>query len=455
METILLLAAVPFVVWGAVVFVRGGLLGGALAVLVGGTVFGHAFFNLPAGPIPLTVDRVLWLVLLIQYAVWRQRGLADPKPLGREELAFFAFLGVLAASTLTHDWTAHNNQPLARLLFCYVMPAGMYWVARQGRVTERGVQVVFGSLAVLGIYLAATAVAESQRCWWAVFPTYIGSNEFPLFLGRARGPLLNPSANGLLMTACLGCLLVWWPRLNRPGRLMLVLLTGLFGAAFYATLTRCVWLGAGSGLLLILGLSLPRAWRFPVLGGIVLTGTLLVAANWDSLMSFQRDEGLSAKAAADSVKLRPVLARVAWNMFCERPLLGCGFAQYLDESVNYLHDRTTELNLESARPYSQHNVFLSLLTETGLVGMCLWAILLWFWARDAWRLWQNESAPPWFRRAGLVFLVLLVAYLANGTFQDISVIGMVNMYLMFTAGLVSGLSHNPAVARPIVLPISH
>ena len=97
-------AAVALTIWGAVVFLRGGLLAGCLAVLLTATVFGYYFYNVPTGLMPLTLDRVLWAVLVVQYVVWRRLGKADPKPLGRDDWLLLAMLGLLTFSTLTHDW---------------------------------------------------------------------------------------------------------------------------------------------------------------------------------------------------------------------------------------------------------------------------------------------------------------------------------------------------------------
>jgi O-antigen ligase len=127
-------------------------------------------------------------------------------------------------------------------------------------------------------------------------------------------------------------------------------------------------------------------------------------------------------------------------MFLDRPLFGCGYGQYVDESRYYLHDRSTDLVLEKARPFCQHNVFLSLLTETGLTGMGLFVVLLFLWTRDAWRLWQCRAAPWWIREQGLLMMVLLGNYLPNGMFHDVSLIPMVNMVLFFMAGLTRGLA---------------
>jgi O-antigen ligase len=432
-------AAVALTIWGAVVFLRGGLLAGCLAVLLTATVFGYYFYNVPTGLMPLTLDRVLWAVLVVQYVVWRRLGKADPKPLGRDDWLLLAMLGLLTFSTLTHDWWAHANHPAARLILFYLMPAGLYWVARQSQVSPRGVRGVLIFLALLGLYVAATGIAEWQRQRWLVWPQYIVAESNPNFLGRARGPLLNPMGSGILMTVCLASTLAWWPLTTRPGKLLLLALTGIYALGIFGTLTRGAWIGAAAGLCLVVAFRLPRSYRIPALAAGVVAAGVVTAAYWQDMVAFRRDEGASARETAESVYFRPVVARVAWNMFLDRPLLGCGLDQYVDESVYYLHDRTTELNLEKARGYSQHNVFLSLLTETGLVGLGLWLGLLGLWARNAWRLWQAGSAPFWIRQPGLVWLALLAAYVCDGMFHDVSTIVVVQMLLFFLAGLIAGL----------------
>jgi O-antigen ligase len=245
--------------------------------------------------------------------------------------------------------------------------------------------------------------------------------------------------NGILMTVCLASTLAWWPQVNRPCRLLLLALTGMYALGVYGTLTRCAWIGAAAGLCLVVAFYLPRFWRVPVLSAGVLAAGLLTVTYWQELVAFQRDKGLSARETEESVLMRPLLARVAWNMFLDRPLLGCGLGRYLDQSNYYLHDRGTELVLEKARGYVQHNVFLSLLVETGLVGLGLWLGLLLLWGRNAWRLWRASAASPWFGQVGLVFLALLASYVCTGMFHDVSLIVVVQMLLFFMAGLVAGL----------------
>ena len=186
---------------------------------------------------------------------------------------------------------------------------------------------------------------------------------------------------------------MWWPRLSRQGQL---LLAGDRRRCFWrpsiAALTRSVWMGGILAVALAVGLALPWSWRLPLLVGGVLAG----ACWWwprsgSNLLAFKRDKALSAEKTAESVELRPIMAVVAWHMFLDRPLLGCGYAQYGTEHRNYLSDRSTDLPLERVRDYIPHNVVLSLLTETGLVGLGLFLAMVFFWTRDAWRLWSDAA----------------------------------------------------------------
>src|SRR5690606_27098906 len=148
------------------------------------------------------------------------------------------------------------------------------------------------------------------------------------------------------------------------------------------------------------------------------SGAIAVSANFESLLAFKRDKNLGTQEAADSVKLRPLLAAVAWQMFLERPVTGWGFGLYLEENGDIISRREYDMPLEMARPYVQHNAFLSILVDTGLLGLVPFLVMLGLWTRHAWALWRRTEAPTWARRKGLVFVCLVGAYLPNAMFQD-------------------------------------
>ena len=439
MDELIAIGAVAGVVWGAAIMLRGGLMAGCLVVLLAGSCFGPPFISLPMSPLPLTIDRALFGLLVVQYACYRRLGLADPKPLRPADWALGAFLAMLLLSTLTHNWQVRNNAPLALVLFFYLMPAGMYWIGRQMQLTERDLLAVSAFLALLGVYLGLTAIAETRQVNALVFPEYIVSPTVVEFLGRARGPFMNPAGNGVFLATCLGAILMWLPRVGRLGQLILLGGALVILAGVYSTLTRSVWMGAGLCVMLLAALTLSRAWRGAVLFGVLLGGLLVTGANWESILMLKRDKDLSAEASADSAALRPILATVAWHMLLDKPLVGHGYGQYIETRRPYLSDRTTELPLEKVRPYVQHNVLLAMLVDTGLVGAGLLLLVFGCWTHDAWKLWTSRGAPLVVRQHGLIVLMMLAAYAVNGMFHDVSIMAMIHMLLFFLAGISSGL----------------
>jgi hypothetical protein len=461
MEALAVIAGIVGLVWGAIVFLRGGLVAGCLAVLLAGACFGVPFYKLELGPLPLTADRALLVLLVVQYVLWRCWGYADPRPLGKPEILLLAFLAVLVLSTFTHDWKATIDekpyQPLSLLIVSYLMPATVYWIARQSKITEREALIVFRGFALFGVYLAVTSLAEYFEASWLVFPKYIVTStegKTAEFVGRGRGPLLNPIGNGVLLAIGLGSTLLWWPRLRRPGQLVLMAAALLFAAAIYCSLTRSVWIGGGLTLALVVGLALPWNWRGPLLIAGLLAAGAVGASQWENILGFKRDKGMSAAETADSAKLRPILTVIAWHMFLDHPMVGCGYGQYVTEHRNYTADRTTDLPLERGRDFTLHNVAFSLLTETGSVGFGLFAAILFLWGRDAWRLWREVALPLWTRQMGLLFLVALGVYLINGMFHEVSIISMMNMTLFFLAGVTAALRPRIDEQEAVLVPLA-
>jgi O-antigen ligase len=198
-------------------------------------------------------------------------------------------------------------------------------------------------------------------------------------------------------------------------------------------------MGGALGVFLLIFLVLPGMYRPWLIAAAVLGAAVLTVGQWENILAFKRDKNLSAQETANSAQLRPILAAIAWEMFCDRPMLGCGLAHYTDQHIYYTGDRSTELPLEQGRGYVQHNIWLSLLTETGLIGMSLFAAVVVSWILSAWRLWQARGSPLWMRQQGLVFLALAVNFLMQGLFHDMTIMLMMHMILFFMAGVTVNL----------------
>ena len=168
MEILTLAGFACLAVWFAVA-IRQGWLGAAsplsiplaaAAVVLVGSVWGPYFWSLEVGPLPLSLDRLLFAVVLVDLAVRvTQRRLAARR-LTALDACVLAVMAVLTVSTMTHDWGYHDRLPLSRLVWLNGLPFGLYWLARIGPIPRRQRLVIVWGIAVFGLYLAATAVAE-------------------------------------------------------------------------------------------------------------------------------------------------------------------------------------------------------------------------------------------------------------------------------------------------------
>lgn len=445
MNLLVALFAIASLVWMVPLVQRGRVLAVAMLVLVVGTIFGPDFFSID-GPARLSLDRILWVVMLLILVLgWRYGHARFPSPT-RTDWVVLGMVVWFLVSCLRTGAAASEQTPLSRWWFYVAMPAGMYLVARLVAIRARDIDWLVRGLIGLGLYLSITAMLEVTGTHGLVFPRYIIDPEVWQFFGRGRGPLMNPTGNGFLIALCSVACAVAILHAGRRGKALygvalVILLGGLF-----ATLTRSAWLGGIGGVAIIGFVYSPRWLRVLGLASIVLLvgGSALGVKN--QLVRMKRDKNLTAADAEKSVKLRPLLAVVAWEMFKDRPLSGHGFGQYDQRKDRFHTERSYGLPLDQARDYVQHNVFLSALVDTGLIGLGL--LLCWLTAVAAigWSLAHNKRGRPQARSIGLLLLGMLTAYLANGLFHDVLIIPMVHMFLFFVAGVAVTVHHDGLVS---------
>jgi O-antigen ligase len=137
-------------------------------------------------------------------------------------------------------------------------------------------------------------------------------------------------------------------------------------------------------------------------------------------------------------------------MFKDRPLLGFGFGQYPHEKLSYLSDRSSSLNLEAIRERVSHNTLLTLLVETGIIGLGLYLALLFTWCRDGVRIWLNPSTPPWARRQAVIFVASLCVYFFQLLFHEVTYKPDDNVVVFLLAGINAALrtADSPETTSP-------
>jgi O-antigen ligase len=447
MDFLLVIAVIAAAVWAVALAVRVSPLVGCLVFLLLTVCFGHEFLSFDFGSLPLTLDRIWIGVLVLWFLVQYKLGGLDLKPLAWVDMVLLGFLALITTSTFVAGplGKTAGGSPLWHLVVGYAIPAVLYLVARKSALTERGVVMVHGFLALFGIYLGLTGVAEMTGQWWLVFPRYIADPEIGLHFGRARGPMVQSVSFGLYLGICLAAALLWMQRMRRTGKLLMLPALVLPLAAAVLTLTRSVWMGTGLALLLLASILLQGWVRKFVLFGAVGAAAIAVAANVDNLVGFQR-EG-TVDDTRSSAAARASFAYVSWQMFQDRPLLGFGFGQFAEAKLPYLDDRSTSLNLESIRPLSHHNTYLSLLVELGLVGFLLYASLLALWANYAWQLRQGARRPAWVKAHGVLVLCALATYSVQMLFHEVSFTSVDNGIIYLLSGMAVGLCYSDGESR--------
>ena len=461
MLPLLLIAGLIAIVGYAGMLRHGGATAGLLITLVAGTVLGYPFFHKDIGPIPITIDRILLATLLVAGAVWIRTGELRLPTWRRTDTAMVVLMFVLVASCILVVEGSERVPALAQLVFFYGIPCAAYFIARCTVVTPARARAILGVLTGLGLYLAVTAILETQGGAALVWPRFITQATFEEFLGRARGPLLSPIGNGIFLIACGVAMATFLDSEHRARALVLVGATLVAAAAIAMTKTRSVWLAAAAAVTILPFAYIPRrvavAWTLLLISAAAAVGGL----EWDRILSFKRDRNVSASQVKESAELRPILAAVALKMFADEPLVGCGFNQYSDAAKPYYGDRSVNLPLEKARPYIQHNVFLSLLTETGLTGLGAFVILLGLAFADSWRLVRTCRRGTAFHSLAVVSIAAWIAYVVNGMFHEVAVISMSN-FLLFslwgwtesaleyeTSSSESGVESWPQPAQPL------
>ena len=440
MTPILVIFAIAVIPWALVYAKHGSLLLSGTAFVLFGYVFGHYFWFTAVGPITLTLDRLLLAGIMVLFA-WRWRqGLLVRRPLTGSDWLVALLVGYLTvryALTPSVETAASHAPPFWRLIASFWMPAALYAVVRCAEFSQRTWKTMLLCFSLLGVYLAVTAIAEISQSWWAVFPRYISDPTLGTHFGRARGPTLMSATLGIFLSICFWSAWFLWSEVGRAGRLALLAAMALMCVGLYFTYTRSTWLGLAGGLAVIPWLHFPRAWRSVWFAGLLLLGIVGTMTVGDKVVHLGRHE--ESGAAEHSVYQRASFLYVSMRMFRDAPIFGCGFGRFFDRKVPYLADRSQQIELESLRELDHHNTFLSLLTETGLIGFSLFVALLIAWGRAAWQLARDATRENWMRAHGLLALATLIVYTVNALLHDLTLAPNEQWLLCLMTGMAVGL----------------
>jgi O-antigen ligase len=443
MEFLLLIGLFPVAIFGALAVRSFGLWGMTLGLLLVGTVLGYPFFHVSV----ITLDRLLLGIIFGGVVFFRLYGRLVGERWDLTDILVACWFGWVTLNTFTQQWTSGGTGPASQWLFFYVIPMLMYVIARYLRPNPAEIRLMLYAFAGLGVYLSLTAACERFGLHGIVFPRFIVNPSHAEFFGRGRGPLLQPSGNGVVITLGFICALLLAKDLRNWSHLALIGVVAVFSLGLYSTLTRCVWLGGLGCLAMFAWVYLPTRikWTGALFG--VMIGVVLLPVVLPYVSKFKRDKNVSVEDMAESAKLRPLLALIGWEIIKDHPMRGIGMGNYLDYSVVYAQNRNIDMPLDLADKYVQHNIILSVLVENGAIGLICFLMMIGKLCHLGWEIWRYRLAPREARYVALVAAGFGIGYVANGMFQDVLIIEMMGCFMFFLAGLMRGIKANLAGQR--------
>ncbi|MCD4652280.1 MAG: O-antigen ligase family protein, partial [Candidatus Cloacimonetes bacterium] len=249
---------------------------------------------------------------------------------------------------------------------------------------------------------------------------------------------INPIwfARGLGMSIVTALFLGFWNR-----NVIIKLLYGISSIAFFYYTLRT---GSRGPLVALLGSIIFAVFVYIIkrnsltIGSIakMLLSFLLILILLFSIMQLSKGDGTSrimsqTGTSSESGLIRLFLLFEAWQMFKGSPIVGQGFGAYLSSRAGYF--------------VYPHNIIMELLSETGIVGLAMFVLLIWFAAVSAWKHLSTLDFKSFGFQITLYFSSMFVYYMLNAQVSgDISM----NLYVfMFMGALWATEEWSPDVLK--------
>lgn len=308
----------------------------------------------------------------------------------------------------------------------------LYWVvfimAGVAFVTASDRRVFLATLVGIGIYLGFTGIFEILGPHGLVFPRYINNPNLGIHFGRARGPFLQAEVMGTaLYGSIVGSMIAlrsWGSRLHKA---FAVLAIAVCTISLILTFDRTAWLGVGVSAPLTLAM-VPELRRY-----LLPTVAVAAAAFGISYLTIPTVRAHVKLRASDSQTVRDRMAvdGAAESLILQRPLFGFGWGRFITVAqTHYQSSNSYSLWLE--KPIPVHDVYLSIATDLGLVGLALWLAILLVGIGKA--VFSSRAPPamrPWRIALGALFVQWLVAALTSPISSSYQV-----LIIWFWAGVI-------------------
>jgi len=391
------------------------------------------FFN-------ITIPRLFIVVLVVLLVMMLMLGRIRLHLAGAVGLSIFCLALYFSVSAAISGFETHSPVKVHyRLIGGYLFPFTAFLLVLNGVRTEAQIRRIAVFFLFVSVYLAFTGWMERFEIWSLVFPKFIADPSVGIHFGRVRGPFVQSAAMGLSLTFCYFSNLVLARQTSAITRWLIYALNVLMLPVIFWTQTRSVWLGFLLSCLVWFAYSKKRTIRAVWVAVLIAAASFVAVANFEGFLSEDRLKG--GVTDVEPILVRLGLAQITWNMFEVRPFLGVGFGHFRDHAPNFAGDPSSPY-YAFATTAMEHNNLLSILAETGLVGLVLYLLVLFLLVRMSFSLYRKlpRTAPGFINRDLIVlFWILAIAYLVDGFFRETSDNPFANSLFFGLSGVIVAL----------------
>jgi putative inorganic carbon (HCO3(-)) transporter len=216
--------------------------------------------------------------------------------------------------------------------------------------------------------------------------------------------------------------------------MLIVGATLLFALAIVLTFVRAAWLSVFVVLIFYLFQFRKRKASVHLLllliVGMMIGGALLATTRLGTIVLKRIDTITNVDYVANYDRLDRWTA--AWHIWQDHPYLGVGWGAYPDVYFDY---QTYDYAYSKRERMGAHNLYLELMAETGIVGLCVYLLMIYIFFRQTFLILQKS--PPRLQRVFVIGMQgSMISYLFHAIFNNLGPSDKIAITFWFIMGMV-------------------